>query len=131
MQSRNLLYSTLEALKVVFFSLSPKHRLIASQGQRDLYIATRDMFIRHDKLSGDQVEKFKKRVETNSLKLEGVKQAQKDNWQEEADRIAVTIEKDQASIAAALNRRVFIRAWSVADEVQLFCYLLTTSQHVA
>ncbi|CAL1715044.1 unnamed protein product [Somion occarium] len=93
-RSRRLLYSTLEALK----------------GQRDLYIAMRDLFIRHDRLSGDSVEKLKKRVETNSLKLEGVKQTKKERWQEEADKIAGIIEKDQASIAAMLNRRVFIRA---------------------
>ncbi len=70
----------------------------------------RDLFIRHDRLSGDQVEKLKKRVDTNSLKLENVKQAQKDGWQDEADKISGNIEKDQAAIAAALNRRVFIRA---------------------
>jgi len=89
-----LLYTTLEALK----------------GQRDLYIAMRDLFIRHDRLSIDQVERLKKRVDTNSLKLEGVKAAQKEGWQEESDKIIVAIEKDQATIAAQLNRRVFIRA---------------------
>jgi sorting nexin-8 len=71
----------------------------------------RDLFIRHDRFSVDQVERLKKRVETNSLKLEGVKVAQKEGWQEEADRIIVAIEKDQATIVAQLNRRVFIRAW--------------------
>jgi sorting nexin-8 len=71
----------------------------------------RDLFIRHDRFSVDQVERLKKRIETNSLKLEGVKVAKKEGWQEEADRIIVAIEKDQATIAAQLNRRVFIRAW--------------------
>ncbi|EIW79358.1 hypothetical protein CONPUDRAFT_127418 [Coniophora puteana RWD-64-598 SS2] len=89
-----LLYSTLESLK----------------SQRDLYIATRDLFIRHDRLSGDSVEKLKKRVDTNSMKMEGVKAAQKDRWQEEADRIAALIGKDQATIQSLLARRVFIRA---------------------
>lgn len=70
----------------------------------------RDLFIRHDRLSGDQVDKLKKRVDTNSLKLEGVKAAQKDKWEEEADKLAGLVEKDQAAITAALNRRVFIRA---------------------
>ena len=70
----------------------------------------RDLFIRHDRLSGDQVEKLKKRVDTNSQKLESVKQAQKEGWEDEADKIAGNIEKDQAAIAAALSRRVFIRA---------------------
>lgn len=71
------------------------------------------MFIRYDRLSGDQVEKFKKRVETNSLKLEGIRATKKENWAVEADKFAGLIEKDQAAIQAALNRRVFIRAWSV------------------
>lgn len=83
------------------------------QGQRDLYIAMRDLFIRHDRLSIDQVERLRKRVDTNSLKLETVKQTQKDGWEQEADKITVLIEKDQAAIAAQLNRRVFIRAWYV------------------
>ena len=75
----------------------------------------RDLFIRHDRLSGDQVERLRKRVDTNSHKLEGVRQAKKDGWEGEADRIAGLIEKDQAAIAAALNRRVFIRAWCVSS----------------
>ncbi|KAH7908926.1 hypothetical protein BJ138DRAFT_1067954 [Hygrophoropsis aurantiaca] len=89
-----LLYSTLEALK----------------SQRDMYIAMRDLFIRHDRLSGDNTDRLKKRVDMNSLKLEGIKAAQKDNWHVEADRIVGIIEKDQATIASLLNRRVFIRA---------------------
>lgn len=89
-----LLYSTLEALK----------------SQRDLYIAMRDLFIRRDRLSVDNVDRLKKRVDSNSMKLEGIKAAQKDGWQDDADRIIGLIEKDQAMIATLLNRRVFIRA---------------------
>lgn len=89
-----LLYSTLEALK----------------SQRDLYIAMRDLFIRRDRLSIDNVDRLKKRVDSNSMKLEGIKAAQKDGWQDDADRIIGLIEKDQAMIATLLNRRVFIRA---------------------
>jgi sorting nexin-8 len=54
---------------------------------------------------------LRKRVETNSLRLEAVKAAAKEGWQEEADRIIGMIEKDQVTIAAQLNRRVFIRLW--------------------
>jgi sorting nexin-8 len=78
-----------------------------------LYIATRDLFIRHARLSIDQVERLRKRVETNSVKLEGVKVTQKEGWQVEADRFVGLIERDQATIATQLHRRVFIRAWSV------------------
>ncbi|KAK1232920.1 Sorting nexin mvp1 [Marasmius sp. AFHP31] len=97
-RTRALFDTTLEALKA----------------QRDLYIATRDLFIRNDRLSLDQVERLKKRVETTSVKLDGIKAAQKEGWQDEADRLSSSIEKDQATIAAQLSRRVFIRAclWS-------------------
>jgi len=80
------------------------------KGQRDLYIAMRDLFVRHDRLSVDQVERLKKRVDTNSLKLESVKAVAKEGWEDEADKIAGNIEKDKATITAQLNRRVFIRA---------------------
>ncbi|KAI0372696.1 hypothetical protein BV20DRAFT_990915 [Pilatotrama ljubarskyi] len=93
-RSRTMLYSTLEALKA----------------QRDLYIAMRDLFIRHDRLSPDQVDRLRKRVDTTGHKLETVRQAKKDGWELEADKLAVSIEKDQAAIAALLARRVFIRA---------------------
>jgi sorting nexin-8 len=64
-------------------------------------------------LSVDQVERLKKRIETNSVKLDGVRAAQKEHWQEEVERLTALIEKDQATIAAQLSRRVFIRAWYV------------------
>lgn len=92
-RTRSLLDTTLESLK----------------GQRDLYIATRDLFLRHDRLSIDQVERLKKRIDTNSLKLDGIRAAQKEGWQDEVDKLAAVIEKDQATIAAQLSRRVFIR----------------------
>ncbi|KAF5383512.1 hypothetical protein D9615_003614 [Tricholomella constricta] len=93
-RTRTLFDTTLEGIK----------------GQRDLYIATRDLFIRHDRLSIDQVERLKKRVETNSVKLDGIRAAQKEGWEEEVERYTGLIEKDQATIAAQLSRRVFIRA---------------------
>jgi sorting nexin-8 len=89
-----LLDTTLESLK----------------SQRDLHIAMRDLFVRHEHLSKDSVERLKKRVETSSARLETIKKAQKDNWQEEVDKVLSSIEKDQATIASQLNRRVFIRA---------------------
>ncbi|KZS94324.1 hypothetical protein SISNIDRAFT_409700 [Sistotremastrum niveocremeum HHB9708] len=92
-RSRALMNNTLESMKA----------------QRDLYIAVRDLYIRHDRLSGDQVEKLKKRVEQNSSRLEGLKSSQKDGWQTEAEKYIGLIEKDQAAIAAALSRRVFVR----------------------
>lgn len=93
------------------------------QAQRDLYLATRDLFIRHDRLSLDQVERLKKRIETTSVKLDGIRAAQKENWQEEVERLTAMIEKDQATIATQLHRRIFIRAWCVV----VFTHLCVSS----
>ncbi|KAF7308754.1 Sorting nexin [Mycena kentingensis (nom. inval.)] len=94
LRTRALYDSTLESIK----------------GQRDLYIAVKDLLIRHDRLSIDQVERLKQRVETTSLKMEGVKAAQKEGWEDEVERHIASIEKDKATIAAQLSRRVFVRA---------------------
>lgn len=82
----------------------------ARKAQRDLYIAMRDLFIRHDRLSPDLVDRLRKRVETTGHKLETVRQAQKEGHEQEVDKLTGAIEKDQATIAALLARRVFIRA---------------------
>lgn len=114
-QTRTLLNSTLEGIK----------------SQRDLYIAMRDLFIRHDRLSVDQVERLKKRVDTTSVKLEGIRAVQKEGWEVEADKLAGAMEKDKVTITAQLNRRVFIRAWYVArflcTPCRLYCGRLFSS----
>jgi len=71
----------------------------------------RDLFFRQSRLSIDQVERLRKRVETTQAKHESIKDAQKDGWEDEANKLAITIEKDQATITAQLNRRIYIRAW--------------------
>jgi sorting nexin-8 len=71
----------------------------------------RDLFVRHDRLSVDQVDRLKKRVDSNAIKLESVKMAAREGWEEEAEKLAGIIEKDKVTISAQLNRRVFIRAW--------------------
>lgn len=44
------------------------------------------------------------------MKLDGIRTAQKEGWADEAEKLTSLIEKDQATIAAQLSRRVFIRA---------------------
>ncbi|KAJ7334145.1 hypothetical protein DFH08DRAFT_750269 [Mycena albidolilacea] len=94
LRTRTLFDTTLESIKA----------------QRDLYVAVKDLLIRNDRLSIDQVDRLKQRVETTSLKLEGVKAAQKEGWQDQVEQFVASIEKDQATIAAQLSRRVFVRA---------------------
>ena len=71
----------------------------------------RDLFFRQTRLSIDQVDRLKKRVESTQAKLESTREAQKDSGKDEMEKLVGSIEKDQASIAAQLNRRVYIRAW--------------------
>jgi sorting nexin-8 len=82
----------------------------------------RDLFVRIDRLSMDQVERLRKRIDATSLKLEDVKQAKKDKWEEEAERLVSQIERDQATVASQLNRRVFIRAWCVILQYKVEIY---------
>ena len=71
----------------------------------------RDLFFRQTRLSIDQVERLKKRVESTQTKLNSVRDAQKDGWGTEAEKLVLSIETDQTTITAQLNRRVYIRAW--------------------
>jgi sorting nexin-8 len=91
--------------------------------QRDLYIAVRDLFGRHDRFSPDAAERLRKRVETQSLKLEAIKVAQKDGWEVESDKLSVSIEKDRAAIATCMARRSFIRHWWVYFLFYIYIYI--------
>ncbi|PAV19659.1 sorting nexin mvp1 [Pyrrhoderma noxium] len=83
--------------------------LDALKSQRDLYIAMRDLFLRHDRLSGDNIDRLKKRIETTQVKIEGIRVAQKDNWSQEVEKLSGFVERDQATITTLTHRRVFIR----------------------
>ena len=63
----------------------------------------RDLFARHDCLAIDNVGWLKKRIDSNLMKLETIKANQRDGWQEDADRVVVLIDKDQAAIVTLMN----------------------------
>lgn len=71
----------------------------------------RDLFLRQTRLSVDQVERLKKRVESAQAKLTSVTEAKRDGYENEVAKLVQSIEKDQATVTAQLNRRVYIRAW--------------------
>lgn len=83
----------------------------------------RDLFIRHDRLSGDNVERLKKRIEANQMKLEGIRAAQKEGWVQEVDRLTNLAERDQITIQQLLNRRIFIRYSCVSPSPEIHWYL--------
>jgi sorting nexin-8 len=71
----------------------------------------RGLSVRHDQLLVGLVQRPKKRVDAPSFRLEGVKAVAKDNWEYDADIIAVDIEKGKVMILAQHNQRMFVRAW--------------------
>ncbi|WVQ93322.1 hypothetical protein IAU59_000390 [Kwoniella sp. CBS 9459] len=82
----------------------------ALKTQRDLYLSFRDLFVRHDKLSKDSVDSLRKKVETRSKKIDGLKSAAKPGWEGEVDKLVAATDQDNSTIASLLSRRVFIRA---------------------
>ena len=74
--------------------------------------------MRHDRLAHDGVDKLRKRIDTQSLKLESIKASAKEGWEAEADKLIQAIERDQAAIQHALARRVFIR-WCMWHEFRV------------
>ncbi|KAK1922470.1 hypothetical protein DB88DRAFT_495217 [Papiliotrema laurentii] len=82
----------------------------ALKSQRDLYVAFRDLFVRHDKLSRDSVDALRKKVEGRQKKIESAKNGQKPGWELEVDKQIAANDQDNSSIASLLARRVFIRA---------------------
>lgn len=88
-QAMNLLLGSIEALKC----------------QRDLYLAFRDLFLRHDRksilslrillylnlmligLSKDNVEALRKKVEGRDKKIETLKAGQKPGWGVEVEKL--------------------------------------------
>ncbi|WWC91329.1 uncharacterized protein L201_006272 [Kwoniella dendrophila CBS 6074] len=77
---------------------------------RDLYLSFRDLFIRHDKLSKDNVDGLRKKVETRSKKIESLRSAAKPGWEIEVDKLVAASDQDNSTITCLLSRRVFIKA---------------------
>ena len=74
--------------------------------------------MRHDRLAHDSVDKLRRRVDAQSLKLESIKASAKEGWEAEEDRLKLAIARDQAAIQQALARRVFIR-WCMWHEFRV------------
>lgn len=80
----------------------------ALKTQRDLYLAFRDLFARHDRewvsptlltpsgLSKDSVDSLRKKVESRQKKIESLRAAQKPGWEVEVDKL-VAGESDQSA----------------------------------
>ncbi|WVW79221.1 hypothetical protein I302_101187 [Kwoniella bestiolae CBS 10118] len=77
---------------------------------RDLYLSFRDLFIRHEKLSKDNVDTLRKKVEARNKKIEQLKNGGKPGWEVEVDKLVAANDQDNSTIASSLSRRVFIKA---------------------
>ncbi|KAL7421347.1 Sorting nexin mvp1 [Cryptotrichosporon argae] len=82
----------------------------ALKTQRDLYTSFRDLFVRHERLSEDNVDALRKKVEGRTKKVEALKTSQKPGWEVEVDKLVSATDQDNSAILGLLARRVFIRA---------------------
>ncbi|BGP15971.1 hypothetical protein JCM10213_004786 [Rhodosporidiobolus nylandii] len=84
---------------------------------RELYTNMRDLFHRQTTLGVDNVDKLKKRVETNLSKMALLRTHPPADAAQQAEKLAAAIESDQREIDALLRRRAFVR-WCVWEEVE-------------
>ncbi|BGP39898.1 Sorting nexin mvp1 [Rhodotorula kratochvilovae] len=86
---------------------------------REIYTNLRDMFARQASLGGDNVDKLKKRVETNLSKLSLLRSLtpRPASFDADADKLGALLAADQRAIDGALRRRSFVR-WCVWEEVR-------------
>ncbi|WWC73211.1 uncharacterized protein I206_107177 [Kwoniella pini CBS 10737] len=77
---------------------------------RDLYLSFRDLFIRHEKLSKDNVDYLNKKIEIRNKKIEQLKTLSKPGWEIEIDKLISINDQDQSTIILLLSRRIFIKA---------------------
>ncbi|OXB36473.1 sorting nexin MVP1 [Cryptococcus neoformans] len=80
------------------------------KSQRDLYLSFHALFYRHSKLSVDNVDALRKKVDSRFTKIESLKSAKKPEWEGEVDKLASQSDIDTAEIQRLLARRVFVRA---------------------
>ncbi|CAH7690676.1 hypothetical protein PPACK8108_LOCUS26098 [Phakopsora pachyrhizi] len=107
-------YSTIIEQRSSKLALSTNEQVRA---HRDLFTDFIYLFVRYDRLSGDDVDqKLKPRAENNSKKLEEIRNSKRVGWQDESDRLKNLIEQDRAAIESKLKRRVFIR-WCLWQEL--------------
>ncbi|SCZ98726.1 BZ3500_MvSof-1268-A1-R1_Chr3-1g05578 [Microbotryum saponariae] len=83
---------------------------------RELYVNMKELFTRYVHLSTDNVDKLKRRVETNMKKLEVLRDAATPLAPAEFDKLSHSISTDQRSIELLLRRRSFVR-WCMWQEV--------------
>ncbi|GAA5821519.1 hypothetical protein JCM3770_001060 [Rhodotorula araucariae] len=86
---------------------------------REIYTNLRDLFGRQAALGGDNVDKLKKRVETNLSKLSLLRSVtpRPASFDADADKLSSLLAADQRAIDTALRRRSFVR-WCVWEEVR-------------
>ncbi|KIR58232.1 sorting nexin MVP1 [Cryptococcus bacillisporus CA1873] len=89
--------------------LLQKH-IEALKSQRDLYSSFHALFYRHSRLSLDNVDALRKKVDSRFSKIESLKSAKKPGWEGEVDKLVSQSDRDTAEIQHLLARRVFVRA---------------------
>ena len=90
-------------LTVINAPVSKANEILGASYQLYQHVKTNamcDLFVQHEQLSIDQVQRLKIQVNVNVLKLESIKAVAKEGWEEEVDKVAVSIKQDKATISA-------------------------------
>ncbi|KAK5994403.1 Sorting nexin mvp1 [Cladobotryum mycophilum] len=98
--------------------------------QRDALVSLREMFERRERLDKDNVPFLERRIQTNEIKLAGLRQKAEDGAvvkQGEMEKVAESIIKDKESIVQHRNRSIFVRE-CIRDELITF---QTSQYHVS
>ncbi|GAA5981999.1 hypothetical protein JCM10908_004698 [Rhodotorula pacifica] len=78
---------------------------------REIFVNLRDLFGRQVALGGDQVDKIRKRLDSNTAKLAHLREAtpRPPSFEVDAEKLTSLMENDQRLIETALKRREFIK----------------------
>ncbi|KAE9979515.1 hypothetical protein BLS_009721 [Venturia inaequalis] len=87
--------------------------------QRDCLVSARDMFDRRDRYDKDNIPSLEKRIDSNTRKLEGLRDRTEGVKVGEIEKVEDAIHRDKLSIVAQHARHVFIRQ-CIRDEIHYF-----------
>jgi len=82
------------------------------KAHRELFSACRDLFVRWQKYSPDEVDRLRSRIASSEKKIEKLKGEQKQpNWQAEVEKLNAAILQDNENIETLVRRRLRIRTF--------------------
>jgi sorting nexin-8 len=97
-----------------------QHTLDALKNGRDVWLALREMFKRHEKLGRDPIPDLEARIEATRKRFKTTQDDKKPGWQDQCAKHKMDIEKDQRAISRfrRRNQRVRVAVWNEIARMQ-------------